>query len=105
MEPVDRAIAKHQQLLTDRDSPEYWADNIIEASEMLRTEHDWTIFYAYLSDKDNYDKKKKYVTMADVVCDPIPPCHPNMEEVIYQNGNAETIIHIKRKEDDEKVSV
>ena len=59
MDPIDRAIAMHQKLLTEHNSPEDWADNIIKASELLETDRDWTIFYAYLGDKDGYDKKKK----------------------------------------------
>ena len=105
IDPIDRAIAKHKTLISERNSPEFWADNIISASELLETDNDWTIFYAYLGDKENYDKNKQYVTMADVECDKIPPCHPLLEEVIYKNGPAETIIHVKRRpdpEDDEK---
>ena len=110
MEALDRAIAKHQELIIERDSPEFWADNIIDASKFLESDNDWTIFYAYLGDKDNYDKTKTYVTMNDVECDPIPPCHPLLEEIMYKNGPAETIIHVKRlpdpvedEQDDEKV--
>lgn len=104
MDAIDRAIAKHQEMLTEHNSPEDWADNIIEASKLLETKNDWTIFYAYLGDKEHFDKNKKYVTMEDVECDPIPPCDPRLEEVFYQNGPAETIIHVRRIEtsDDEK---
>ena len=105
MEPFERAIEKHQKLLDENAQPEMWADNIIKASKILESDRDWTIFYAYLADKDGYSKDKKYVTMNDVECTPIPPCHPLLEEIYYENGPAETIIHVKRRAapvDDEK---
>ena len=102
MKGIDAAIAKQQQLLSERNEPEWWSSNIGEASSLLKTTDDWTRFYAYLADGINFDRTKKYVTLNDVECLPIPDLHPSLEEVVYKNG-PDTVIHIRhRSSDDEK---
>lgn len=101
---IDKAIEKLNNLMTDRNHPSWWSENISDASKLLECKRDWTLFYAYLADKNSYDPEKEYVTMGDVDITPIPDLHPELEEIIYMNGD-ETIIHVRRKvldTDDEK---
>ena len=101
---IEEAVELHEKLRFDRDDPAYWSQNIIDASQLLVTKRDWTLFYAYLAQGKDFDREKEYVTMEDVKLDERPPLHPDLEEIYYKNGT-ETIIHVRRKitiEDDEK---
>ena len=101
---IDQALEKLNNLLTERNHPSWWSDNISDASKLLESKRDWTLFYAYLADKDQYDPEKEYITMEDVKITPIPDLHPDLEEIYYENGT-EILIHVKRKApdtDDEK---
>ena len=95
------AIDTVNKLFDQRDGAEWWADNIIEASKHLTRMTDWTKFYAYLANPDQFDPNEELTPIGD---DPMEidayPSH--MKEIRYQNGT-ETIIHVKNlRFDDEK---
>ena len=104
MQGIDAAIEKLNKLLTERNSPEWWSANVIDASKLLNTPRDWTLFYSYLADKEHFDKNQQFVTLQDIDIPELPPLHPDMIEERYQNGPHETIIIVKRRSevDDEK---
>ena len=101
---IDAAVDLHEKLRFERDDPGYWSQNIIDASKLLVTKRDWTLFYAYLAQGKDFDREREYVTMEDVILDPRPELHPDIEEIYYHNGE-ETTIHVRRKRDvdDEKI--
>lgn len=104
MQGIDKAIEELNKLLGERNTPEWWSANVIDASKLLITTRDWTLFYSYLADKEHFDKDKEFVTLADIDIPDIPALHPDLVETRYQNGPHETIIIVKRRVevDDEK---
>ena len=105
---IEEAVALHETLRFDRDDPSHWSQNIIDASELLVTKRDWTLFYAYLAEGKDFDREKQYVTMEDVKLQERPELHQDLEEIYYKNGT-ETTIHVRRKrtldDDDEKKAI
>ena len=104
---IDKAIEKLNNLMTDRNHPSWWSENISDASKLLECKRDWTLFYAYLAQGKDFDREREYVTMEDVILDPRPELHPDLEEIYYHNGE-ETTIHVRRKQDevdDEKIEI
>ena len=100
------AIDTANDLFKTRDSPKFWADNIIEASQHIKKKKNWTKFYAYMANPTAFNPSDDLKTLEDSmeVCDLSYPDY--MEEVRYQNGPSDTVIHVKLREnttvDDEK---
>ena len=103
------AINNVDRLFKNRDSPEFWSENIIEASSHIQKKENWTKFYAYMANPSAFNPNDNLQTIEDAMeeCDLSYPDF--MEEVRYQNGPEETIIHIKKREplsqEDEKTAV
>ena len=108
---LDLALKKLDALFKTRDSPEWWSQNIIDASRHLTDPTDWTKFYKYMADPDRFDENEPAPPMsheefleAEQLLRSLPP---ELEEVRYENGQ-EVTIHLKNRrtthsQDDEKV--
>ena len=104
MSGIDAAIEKINKLLSERNSPEWWAQNVIDSSRLLETQRDWTLFYSYLVDPKNFDKNrhKEFKTMLDIPIPEEPKLHPDLVEERFQNGPHDTIIIVRRRSDDDE---
>jgi len=101
---LELAIEKLNQLFNDRDSAEWWSQNIIDASQHLKKQEDWTKFYAYMANPAGFDASINLPTL-DTCMEDVDLSYDNgMEAVRYQNG-LDTIIHVRRKpkSEDEKI--
>ena len=100
------AIDNAERLFKTRDSPEFWSENIIEASRHIKKKENWTKFYAYMANPTAFDPADTLQTIEDAreECDLSYP--ENIEVVEYKNGPEDTIIHVKYRsclsQDDEK---
>ena len=105
MADISRAIRETNDLFKRRSDPTFWAANLIDGSKSLKTPEQWTHYYAFISNPNNYDPSKIYKPM-----DPnetiIYDKHPNLKVERFGNGPEETIIHLKnmnlREVEDEK---
>ena len=104
MADISRAIRETNALFQRRRDPTFWAANLLEGSRSLKTALQWTHYYAWVSNPQNYNPDHKYIPMdrdEEVVYDH----HPDMKPITYHNGT-EAIIHFKNMgisdEDDEK---
>ena len=103
---LELAIEKLNRLFNDRDSAEWWSQNIIDASQHLKQQEDWTKFYAYMANPTTFDASSNLPTL-DTCMEEVDLSYDNgMEEVRYQNG-PDTIIHVRRKPkiEDEKIDL
>ena len=97
------AIRQTQDNFGRRDRAEDWSRNIIESSKGLKTQKDWTLYYAFLSNPTHFDPTAEHTTITGDETFEAPL--PQFEVVTHQNG-PDFEIHYKRKpeitEDDEK---
>ena len=99
------AISRLKTLFTERDSAEWWSQNIIDASRDITKKENWTLFYAYMHNPEAFDPTRKYETIEDSP-EEVDLSYPEgLEAVEYKNGT-ETTIHVRRvlvdENDDEK---
>ena len=102
------AIETANRLFKERDSAEFWSQNIIDATRHLTKKKNWTKFYAYMANPEAFDPSVELRTIEDAM-DKVELSYPDeldLEEVRYGNGPGETIIHVRKKQavsqDDEK---
>jgi len=100
-EELKVAIDRLNTLLKERNSPEWWSDNIIDASKDLKKKKNWTKFYSYMSNPEAFDHTVEHKTIEEVDEKPDLEYPDELEEIRYMNG-PDTIIHVKRKVDDEE---
>ena len=107
---LQKAIALTVDLFKRRTDSEDWVRNIVEGSKTLTTPLQWTHFYTFLTNPKGYDETKVDIHSTageeynnDYTPTPYENC---MEEIRFENGPNETIIHIKNKslysQEDEK---
>ena len=53
MDEYSQVISKYDRLCTDRDNHSFWAENITEATEDIKSLIVWQNFYAYLANSDH----------------------------------------------------
>jgi hypothetical protein len=93
------AIKKTEVLFKTRDRAEDWGRNIIEASREINSMDDWTLFYSYLTNPNNFDPTQKIETL-DVNAEIEGP-PDGMKIETYKNGTDVDIVYT-RILDDEK---
>ena len=92
-EDLKLAIQLVDKLFNERDGAEWWAANIEDASKHLTDPSDWTRFYSYMANPEQFDPNAQLQTIEDSMdIDYQYPSH--MKEVVYKNGS-DTIIHVK----------
>ena len=103
-----QAIDTANRLFKERDSAEFWSQNIIEASRHITTKANWTKFYAYMANPTAFEADIELKTLEDDHEQPDLSYSGDLdlEEIRYGNGPGETIIHVRKKQyatqDDEK---
>ena len=93
------AIKNTERLFKTRDRAEDWGRNIIEASRGIKSMDDWTLFYSFLTNPDNFDPAQKIEALDVNTKIEGPPA--GMKVVTYRNGTDIDIVY-KRIRDDEK---
>ncbi len=95
-EELKTAIDRLNTLLKERNSPEWWSDNIIDASKDLKKKKNWTKFYAYMTNPANFDPRVDLKTISD--CDEKANLYSpyEREAIEYKNVN-DTLIHVRKK--------
>ena len=63
MADISVAIRETNELFKRRSDPTFWAANLIDGSTSLKTALEWTHYYAWIANPQNYDPKKNYVAM------------------------------------------
>ena len=107
---LSRAIDLLKKLFNDRHAPEWWSQNIIDASRHLSKPEDWTKFYSYMANPQNFDPDQTVVPMTDdeiKKAEAMLELPAGLEEVIFQKGPEDTTVHVRKIPvvvDDEKVS-
>ena len=99
------AIGELNRLFKERNSSEWWSQNIIDASKNITTKSNWTKFYSYMYSPENFDPNQTMLTVEDCKEKADLSYPEGLEEIRYVNGN-ETTIHVKVKPvdvDDEKI--
>ena len=97
---LETAISRTKELFHDRDTAEDWGRNIIEGSEGLETQRDWTLYYSFLNNPTEFDENLELSVLNPN--EVIPPLRDDLCTEVVKNGTV-THILIKRKTDDEKV--
>ena len=93
------AIGRTKALFLERTRSEDWSQNVVEGSAGIRTLQDWTKYYSFLSNPEEFDPEVDLPTInGDEVIEGPPP---GLEVVEYRNGTDFTI-HYKRIREDEK---
>ena len=93
------ALALTRKLFRERDHADDWGRNIIEGSSGIETMEDWTKYYSFLSNPEDFDPEAVLAPMEEGTV--LPP-HPKEFDVIETKNGNETIIEYKRKVQDEK---
>ena len=95
------AMERTKKLFHERDTAEDWGRNIIEGSAGLKTEHDWTLYYSYLTNPNGFDE-----TVCQSTLNPNEIIPPLPEGLVAEETRNGTDIHILIKNvkniDDEK---
>ena len=94
------AIEKTERLFKTRDLAEDWGRNIIEASRGITSMDDWTLFYSYLTNPNNFDPEQKIDALDVNTKIEGPPA--GMKVVTYINGTDVDIVYKRIRDDDEK---
>ena len=95
-----KALGQTRELFRTRDKAEDWGRNILEGSKGLTTERDWTLYYSYLTNPNEFNPEADLKTLdPNEVIGDIPA---ELEKVTHKNGT-EVLIEYKRSTDDEKV--
>ena len=102
---LKNAIERTRKLFLTRDHAQDWGRNIIEGSVGLHSREDWTRYYSFLNNPNQFDPEAKLTPMdVDEEVDLTPP--PEFKVIKTMNGT-ECIIEYRRKDtmdvDDEKV--
>ena len=101
-----QAIERTKALFRERDHALDWSRNLMEGSAGLRTPADWTKYYAFLNNPDNFDPNTEVVPMDIDEEEPDLSPPPEFRVETHVNGN-EIVIEYKRKRqddvDDEKI--
>ena len=92
---LEQAIKLTAELFKSRDRSEDWSRNIVEGSRGITTVHDWTLYYAYLSNPDKFDPTATYETL-DINAKIAPP-PPEFDIVTHRNGT-DYDIYYRRKD-------
>ena len=88
MADISTAIRETHALFKRRNSAEDWAQNLIDGSRTVKTPEQWTKYYAFIANPQNYDPNHEY-KVAPLVK---PGSYPaGQKEVRYQNGPDEYI--------------
>ena len=100
---LSEAISRTQKLFQERKRPSDWGINIIEGSAGLQTKADWSKFYMYLTNPDNFDPEvtPETITGDEIIEAPLPEF-----DIIKTKNGSETLIHYRLKsvdEEDEKI--
>ena len=95
------AIDRLKILFKERDSAEWWSQNIIDASQDIKKKENWTKFYSYMHNPENFDPNIDLKTMEDCE-EEIDLSYPEgLEAIRYKNGNETTIhVRVKKQESD-----
>ena len=97
---ISTAIKETTELFRKRGSAEDWSNNIIEGSRSLKTDQEYTNYYAWLASPQTFDKNKDYKAQTKVEKRPAVP--DGYEEIIHKNGT-ESVVEVRRLcVDDEK---
>jgi hypothetical protein len=100
-EELRTAIENIQRLFKERDSPEWWSQNIIDASKGITKKENWTKFYAYMYNPETFDPNLTCETLEDCKEADLSYDGLNLEEVRYENGN-ETFVHVRVVEEEKQ---
>ena len=60
MADISTAIRDTEAMFRAHSSAEDWANNIVNGSRSLKTDEQWTQYYAYLASPANYDPNRVY---------------------------------------------
>ena len=94
------AIKNTERLFKKRDRAEDWGRNIIEASREINSMNDWTLFYSYLTNPENFDPTQKIETLDVNTKIEGPPAGMKVET--FKNGTDIDIVYKRIRDDDEK---
>ena len=102
------AINKVQELFKERNTAEWWSQNIIDASIHLTKQSDWTKFYTYIANPSRFDVNQELPAFDPMKVD-MPDLPQELTEKVYKNGTDYTI-YVQNKMntlqiDDEKSEV
>ena len=97
---ISTAIRETTELFRTRGTAEDWSNNIIEGSRSVKSDQEWTNYYAWLASPSTYDSKRDYKAQKQTPY--VQPELPKgMKETVYVNGT-ERFVHVTRVEEDEK---
>ena len=102
------AIDKANKLFKERDSAEWWSQNIIDASNHITKQSNWTKFYSFIANPTMFDPNIELPTFDPMQVE-VPRLPDGLTEEFFKNGSDYTV-HIKNKMntfqiDDEKTDV
>ena len=99
---IKKAIDLLKTLFKKHNDSRSWATNIINASKHLSGEVEWSHFYYYLADPQNYNIDTVKIEKELTEEKPDLEQDDRYETVTYKNGN-ETVIHLKLKEPEDNL--
>ena len=112
MDEVQRAIDCYEKLSVSRPGGQWWADNIIDSSKLLKTTNGHANFYNYLADPDHFKFETGIKTLQDLSEQELEDidsqlhalCVKDQRVRIYENGPDRKIFidYGDEKQDDEK---
>ena len=97
---LTQAIERTKQLFKARDHSQDWGRNILEGSKGLTTQEDWTLYYSYLTNPQQFDPNAVLETVDPNYVIEAPP--DELEVVTHKNGTDIDIVY-KRKAGSETV--
>ena len=98
---LTQAIERTKQLFKARDHSEDWGRNILEGSQGLSSQKDWTLYYSYLTNPQKFDPNMVLETVDPNYVIEAPP--DELEVITHKNGTDINIEYKRRVvQDDEK---
>ena len=97
---ISIAIKETTELFKTRGAAEDWSHNIITGSRSLKTDQEYTNYYAWLASPQTFDKNRNYKAQTKVEKRPAVP--DGYEEIIHKNGTESVVLVRKIRVDDEK---
>ena len=106
MDELATVIEFYEELCKTRPGHAFWAENLIEASQKIKTHINHANFYKYLSNPDSFQYEKNIKTLADFTDKELEQIDKELCELsvkdqkttIYQNGTEQ--VHIIENEDE-----